>query len=132
MPQAFTVTASDSTIPDRWWTLFHDATLDSLVDEALVNNQDLAAAAARVEQSRAIAGVAKAALYPEITVGGNGSRTQLPENTAVSRDNPVNFFSLLGNISYELDFWASSAMRTRRHATRCSRRKRAVAMSSSR
>jgi multidrug efflux system outer membrane protein len=105
MPKEFTVAATDSTVPDRWWTAFNDAMLDSLVDEALHNNQDLAAAAARVEQARAIAGVAKAALYPEITATGNASRTQLPEGTAVGRDNPVNFFSLLGNISYELDFW---------------------------
>jgi len=105
MPKEFTAAPSDTTIPDRWWTQFNDATLDSLVDEALANNQDLAAAAARVEQARAIAGVAKSALYPEITVGGAGTRTQLPEGTAVGRDNPANFFSLLGNISYELDFW---------------------------
>lgn len=127
MPQAFTATASDSTIPDRWWTLFHDARLDSLVDEARANNQDLAAAAARVEQSRAIAGVAKAALYPEITAGGTGSRTQLPENTAVDRDNPINFFSLLGNLSYELDFWgklrnANKAARNQMLATEEGRR----------
>ena len=105
MPKEFTVTASDSTVADRWWTAFNDAALDSLVDEALRNNQDLAAAAARVEQARAIAGVAKSALYPELNVTGVASRTQLPEGTAVGRDNPANFFGLLGNISYELDFW---------------------------
>jgi multidrug efflux system outer membrane protein len=108
MPQAFTAAASDSTIPDRWWTLFNDASLDSLVDEALAKNQDLAAAAARVEQSRAIAGVAKAALYPEITASGSASRTQIPDtqlSTAAGRENPFNSFDLLGNISYELDFW---------------------------
>ena len=105
MPKEFSVAATDTTISDTWWTSFNDATLNGLVDEALKNNQDLAAAAARVEQARAIAGVAKSALYPEVFVTGNGSRTQLPDNTAVGRDNPANFFSLLGNISYELDFW---------------------------
>jgi multidrug efflux system outer membrane protein len=105
MPKEFSVTATDSTVSDTWWTSFNDATLNALVDEALKNNQDLAAAAARVEQARAIAGVAKSALYPEVFVTGNASRTQLPDNTAVGRDNPANFFSLLGNISYELDFW---------------------------
>jgi multidrug efflux system outer membrane protein len=127
MPQAFTVAASDSTIPDRWWTLFGDTRLDSLVGEALANNQDLAAAAARVEQSRAIAGVAKAALYPEVTASGSGSRTQLPDNTAVGRDNPANLFTLLGNISYELDFWgklrnANKAARNQMLATEEGRR----------
>ncbi len=105
MPKEFSVAATDSTISDRWWTSFNDATLTALVDEALKNNQDLAAAAARVEQARALAGVAKSALYPELAVVGDASRTQLPEGTAVSRDNPANFFDLLGTISYELDFW---------------------------
>ncbi|HEX6790242.1 MAG TPA: efflux transporter outer membrane subunit [Candidatus Krumholzibacteria bacterium] len=106
VPQQFAdTTVSTDKVQSDWWTLFGDATLDSLVGEALRNNQDLAAAAARVEQARALAGVAKAALYPEINVQGSGSRTQLPDNTAVGRDNPANFFSLLGTISYELDFW---------------------------
>ncbi|HET6348952.1 MAG TPA: efflux transporter outer membrane subunit [Candidatus Krumholzibacteria bacterium] len=105
MPENFSVTASQDTIPDLWWQSFGDATLDSLVDEALANNQDLAAAAARVEQARAIAGVAKSALYPEINVQGTGSRTQITDQAAVGRDNPFNTFDLLGTISYELDFW---------------------------
>jgi multidrug efflux system outer membrane protein len=108
VPQNFTAAAVSGSIPDNWWTLFDDATLDSLVAEALRNNQDLAAAAARVEQARAIAGVSKAALYPEINVQGSGNRTQIPDNqlsTAAGRDNPFNSFDLLGTISYELDFW---------------------------
>ena len=127
MPKEFTVAATDSTIADRWWTSFNDATLSALVDEALKNNQDLAAAAARVEQARAIAGVAKSALYPEVFVTGNASRTQLPNGTAVGRDNPANFFGLLGNISYELDFWgklrnANKAARNQMLATEEGRR----------
>ena len=59
MPGNFAVdstTAAADSIADRWWTAFGDETLNALVEEALVNNQDLAAAAARVEQARAIAG----------------------------------------------------------------------------
>jgi multidrug efflux system outer membrane protein len=128
MPKEFSVAASDTTVPDRWWTEFKDPALTALVDEALKNNQDLAAAAARVEQARAIAGVAKSALYPELTVQGDASRTQLPDATAVpGRDNPANYFDLLGSISYELDFWgkfrnASKAARNQMLATEEGRR----------
>jgi outer membrane protein, multidrug efflux system len=127
VPEQFTVAAVQDSIQLDWWTLFGDTTLNTLVEEALGNNQDLFAAAARVEQARAIAGVAKSALYPEIGVQGSGSRTQLPENTAVARDNPVNFFNLLGTISYELDFWgklrnASKAARNQMLATEEGRR----------
>jgi hypothetical protein len=127
VPEGFSVAAMQDSIPMDWWSLFGDTTLNALVEEALRNNQDLAAAAARVEQSRAIAGVAKAALYPEINAQGSGSRTQLPDNTAVQRDNPVNFFNLLGTISYELDFWgklrnANKAARNQMLATEEGRR----------
>ena len=105
MPQEYTVASSADSIPTDWWTLFGDTTLNALVEEALNANQDLAAAAARVEQARAIAGVAKAQLYPELTAQGSGSRSQIAQRTAGAGDNPFNSFDLLGVISYELDFW---------------------------
>jgi len=130
VPDSFTVAASQDSIPMDWWTLFGDTTLNALVEEALSNNQDLAAAAARVEQARALAGVAKAQLYPEINVQGSGARTKIPDNqfsTAPGAENPFNSFDLLGTISYELDFWgklrnANKAARNRMLATAEGRR----------
>ena len=46
--------------PD-WWLTFNDPALDALETRALAANQDLRAALARVEQARAIAGVARSA-----------------------------------------------------------------------
>src|SRR5262245_22626843 len=43
---------------ERWWTLYADPALDLLVEEALVHNQDLALAVARVDEARALARVA--------------------------------------------------------------------------
>jgi NodT family efflux transporter outer membrane factor (OMF) lipoprotein len=40
---------------DRWWTGFHDAELAAIVERALAQNLDLAAALARVQQARAVA-----------------------------------------------------------------------------
>ena len=48
----------------RWWTAFGDPTLDKLVDEALANNLDLAAAMARVESARAQVLLSQADLFP--------------------------------------------------------------------
>src|SRR5262249_49196615 len=45
-----------------WWQVFKDPTLQDLVRAALANNQDLALAAARVDESRAFVGIAKADL----------------------------------------------------------------------
>src|SRR5262245_29672632 len=38
---------------DRWWGLYSDPVLDRLVEESLANNQDMALAAARVDEARA-------------------------------------------------------------------------------
>ena len=58
----------------KWWELFNDPMLYTLVSEALENNKDLRIAAARVEQARAALGFTAADQYPSITIqGGAGT-----------------------------------------------------------
>ncbi|HEX5759595.1 MAG TPA: efflux transporter outer membrane subunit [Thermoanaerobaculia bacterium] len=102
--------AAAATLPARWWTLFGDAALDRLVDEALGANQDLAAAAARVEEARALAGIARADQLPEVTVGVDASRTRLSRETLnlppeVVIPLEIDRFRASANLFYELDFW---------------------------
>lgn len=54
---------------DAWWEFFGDTTLNRLVERALAENRDLAAAASRVEQARANLRVARAQFLPQIGVG---------------------------------------------------------------
>jgi len=49
---------------DRWWSGFRDPVLDGIVERALAQNLDLAAALARVDQARAAARRAGAELLP--------------------------------------------------------------------
>jgi NodT family efflux transporter outer membrane factor (OMF) lipoprotein len=58
---------------DSWWTGFHDPMLVTVVQRALDQNLDLAAAIARVRQARAAASAAGAQLLP--TVDLNASAT---------------------------------------------------------
>ncbi len=62
----------------EWWRVFDDAGLQELETIALTNNQNLTAAAARMEQSRALVTVARADFYPQLTAGGtpNGDVTR--------------------------------------------------------
>ena len=50
----------------EWWKNFHDAQLDALVEQALTANTDLKIADARVNEVRAMRGVANAARYPKL------------------------------------------------------------------
>lgn len=67
----------------EWWTLFRDPMLDELISRALANNQDLRAAAARVEQARAAAGIARSAYWPQLAANGSVMR----ERTSTTTEN---------------------------------------------
>jgi len=61
---------------DRWWTGFDDPTLSAIVDRALAQNLDLAAALARVEQARAEARRAGAELLPTADATGSVAKAR--------------------------------------------------------
>ncbi len=61
-----------------WWDLFKDPVLQGLIREALKNNYDLQVALARVEQERALAGVARSQYFPQVGYGGSISGQQAP------------------------------------------------------
>jgi multidrug efflux system outer membrane protein len=59
--------AQAETLADApWFQVFDDPALQALVREAIASNLDLRAAAARVEEARARAGIARSFFYPQI------------------------------------------------------------------
>jgi len=63
----------------RWWTVFRDPELDSLIDRAVKGNPDLLQALSRVRQARAQRAVVAAGLLPEFDASsgfdyGRGSK----------------------------------------------------------
>lgn len=59
-----------------WWTAFGDPVLDGLVTAALANNDDIAIAAARVEEARARFADARGQQLPAVNLVGGGARSQ--------------------------------------------------------
>jgi outer membrane protein, multidrug efflux system len=104
---------SDLALPDQWWTLFRNSTLNGLVDRALLYNQDLASAEARVATARAMLGVDRAAWFPQLSMDNRAAYEQLSANSIganlppgvplppLERDRHQAF----GNLSYEVDLW---------------------------
>jgi outer membrane protein, multidrug efflux system len=82
-----------------WWELFKDPVLQDLIREALKNNYDVATAAARVEEARAQAGVAKSAYYPQVGYGASigGARSNLIPNHV--------YYGYNFSLAWELDLW---------------------------
>ncbi|WP_082703380.1 efflux transporter outer membrane subunit [Novosphingobium sp. Fuku2-ISO-50] len=70
---------TDATAPSaRWWEALGDPVLDDLITRALTGSPDLAAARARIAQSRATLSAAKGALLPAVNVGGVAGEASLP------------------------------------------------------
>ena len=89
-----------------WWRVFNDRALQSLIVTALEHNYDLALAADRVVQSRALVGVAASQLYPQIGYQGFAGRekTFVPLEQA-GGNLTFNAFGGLLNLAWELDVW---------------------------
>ena len=68
--------APESVADLPWWQLFQDPALQALIRDGVANNLDLRIASARVVEARALAGIAKSFLYPEIGVGFGTSQEQ--------------------------------------------------------
>jgi multidrug efflux system outer membrane protein len=112
LPESYSAPGAAGAVAERWWELFADPELDRLVEAALVANQDLAAAAARVEEARALAGIARADRLPRLDAAASGSRTRLSEDTATvppGFDLERDAFRASAALSFELDFWGRLA-----------------------
>lgn len=60
----------------RWWTLFADAQLDALVEQALAGSLDIKLAQARLREARANRQLAEAGLRPAVTTSASVSRNR--------------------------------------------------------
>lgn len=98
----------DSTAAEhwRWWQAFADTTLNALVDQALVHNNDLAAAAGRVLEAQALVGGAESARWPSVEIGGTASRSKNSTSQTFGFLDPYrNSFSASATLKYEADLW---------------------------
>ena len=91
----------------RWWTIFRDPELTSLIERAVQANLDLQMAEARIREARAQRVVVGAAAYPEIGVGGEYSRSRDSQNAGGSAANSVpegvNLYQVGFDAAWELD-----------------------------
>ncbi|MDM0051629.1 efflux transporter outer membrane subunit [Variovorax sp. J22R115] len=105
-------TASPTAADTAWWNQFGDPQLDALISEGLRNNQDLVAAAARVEQFYGALGTTRAPLFPQVGAQAASSRTRASEQTISPAPtiNPYNATQINLLASWEIDLFG----RTRR------------------
>jgi len=92
-----------------WWTVFGDSTLNTLEDEAQAANQNLKAAAARVQQARAVTRAARASWFPSLDAGFGPTRERLsPASQFLPNDASVptqTLWRAQATVSYEADLF---------------------------
>lgn len=106
--------ASTIQVSEQWWKDFGDAELNSLVSSALLYNQDLLAAQARVKESQANARIAATALVPRIDGSGGYARQRTsqevtPPGTPLISDVRTG----AAQLSWEIDIWGKLAAQTK-------------------
>jgi len=113
--------ASDAAGPPlvAWWETFDDAQLGELIEIALVQNNDLRAAAHRVDRVAAAGHIAAADLKPTVGVGFNAQRQQqvlvglpVPGLPNVLSSTSTQF-ALTFETSWEVDLWGRLRAGTR-------------------
>ena len=90
-----------------WWTVYGDATLDGLEQRIEGHNPDLALALARYDEAQAYAAQARAALFPQLDLGGSATTNRQSEGRPLRVGGPSYYGDnlLTGSGSYEIDLW---------------------------
>jgi NodT family efflux transporter outer membrane factor (OMF) lipoprotein len=94
-----------------WWERFNDPDLSALEQKAMQANQTLAAAVARLEQSRALVASSAASMFPQVNLGTKISDLRISANRPLTNYSSPNRstiqtdYSSILSVSYEADLW---------------------------
>jgi outer membrane protein, multidrug efflux system len=99
-------TVNDSITNLKWWDVYKDTVLQSLIKTSLSENQDMKMAMSRILQSQAEVGYNKANIY--LNFNYNLGASNFSKSNAQGNETGVdlrNNFRGLGMVNWELDFW---------------------------
>ncbi len=105
----------DQYLTESWWTQFHDPYLNDLMEQALEQNPDLWIACERIQEARALEGVAFSSRLPKVNLTPSWNKEGLLFNPNQVTGNDIPNLGLTRviqesydfpfNLSYEFDFW---------------------------
>jgi multidrug efflux system outer membrane protein len=93
----------------KWWEQFGDPALDQLIDEALRNNLDIQAAAARVDRFLGALTTTRSQFFPQVGYAGGASRNRAstvgPTPIPAGLDPTYSMYQANLNASWEIDLF---------------------------
>lgn len=108
LPRQWQEAAPRSADAERWWKIYRDPALDTLIEESFTSNADLVVAAARVDEARAVLGEASSFFWPRLDAQASGARSRVSRRTATAfpgLPREFNDYRATLNVSYELDLF---------------------------
>lgn len=96
-------TSSDTIVNLKWWNLFNDPILDTLIKQALANNKDVMVAAARIDAARANLGLTKAEQWPAFGYSANAGAGNFGGNQLFN--STTSSFNAYPEMYWEIGFW---------------------------
>ncbi|MEJ2195956.1 MAG: efflux transporter outer membrane subunit [Ignavibacteriaceae bacterium] len=96
--------AVDTLVNLKWWEIFNDPILDTLVLTALQENKNVNIAIARIEEARANFGFTEADIYPRFDIQGEAKRGNYA-GSSIQLDSETNGFFIAPVVNWEIDFW---------------------------
>jgi multidrug efflux system outer membrane protein len=99
----FEAEPEDAVINLKWWELFEDPVLYTLVTKALENNRDVRIAISRIIQAQAALGFTSADRYPKLDLDGGARRGNFAGGSLSPNTDHTAYLS--ANLSWEIDFW---------------------------
>jgi NodT family efflux transporter outer membrane factor (OMF) lipoprotein len=114
MPVSFkenwkTAEPQDHIIPSKWWTLFNDDNLNTLIEQVATSNLTLAQAEANYRAAHALVDNARAAYFPSLTGNLSSIRSKSSENgnTVTTSKGVTTTYNVGVTASWELDLWGA-------------------------
>jgi NodT family efflux transporter outer membrane factor (OMF) lipoprotein len=96
---------------ETWWTVFDDPVLTSLIERSRITNLTLREAVWRVEEARALRGVAAGPRLPQAAASAEAGRSQPSDNGPLGELAPeggfeaADLYDLGVGASWEIDLW---------------------------
>ena len=108
VPQSWQMTQQIfQTLPtdDAWWKTFNDPILDSLINRAVANNYNVAAAIKRIELANKVIKEAQSAYFPTISANAGWERDQQSGRMTkhATPSTKSSYFSLGATMNWEID-----------------------------
>jgi len=104
---------SDGVLKGKWWEIYNDPRLNALEEQVSISNQNVLAAEANFRAARYAVGVARAALFPTVSLGPSisvsrfGGAGAASQGAAAAGGGATALYNLPASASWTADIWGA-------------------------